>query len=90
MTTGMSLVPKAPEIDVSRCCVRDNAITVAWRPVGEADVDGANNGPVERYEVEYRKAKQDGPLRAAPEACWEKICDIRETQVTIPGEAKTV
>ncbi|XP_017259434.1 FSD1-like protein [Kryptolebias marmoratus] len=79
-------VPKAPDIDVSRCVVRDNAITVAWQPVGETDGDGdAGSGPIERYELEYRKTNRSSSLRAAGEACWEKICDIRETQVTISG-----
>uniref|UniRef100_A0A673AXR2 Fibronectin type III and SPRY domain containing 1-like n=1 Tax=Sphaeramia orbicularis TaxID=375764 RepID=A0A673AXR2_9TELE len=35
------------------------------------------------YEVEYRKTNRDNALRTAGEACWEKIQDIRETQVTI-------
>ncbi|XP_051794888.1 FSD1-like protein isoform X1 [Acanthochromis polyacanthus] len=76
-------VPRAPEIDLSNCVVRDNAITVAWQPLGDADSDGGS-GPIERYELEYRKTNRDSS-RAAGEACWEKICDIRETQVTISG-----
>ncbi|XP_023126408.1 FSD1-like protein isoform X1 [Amphiprion ocellaris] len=79
-------VPRAPEIDVSNCVVRDNAITVAWRPLGEADGNSdGGSGPIERYEVEYRKTNHSSSLRVAGEACWEKICDIRETQVTISG-----
>ncbi|XP_041825981.1 FSD1-like protein isoform X2 [Melanotaenia boesemani] len=72
-------VPRAPEIDVSSCVVRDNAVTVAWRPLVESD----GGGPVERYELEYRKTERNSALRALGEACWEKICDIRETQVTV-------
>uniref|UniRef100_A0A3Q1FDN3 FSD1-like protein n=1 Tax=Acanthochromis polyacanthus TaxID=80966 RepID=A0A3Q1FDN3_9TELE len=79
-------VPRAPEIDLSNCVVRDNAITVAWQPLGDADSDGGS-GPIERYELEYRKTNRDSS-RAAGEACWEKICDIRETQVTISGEGQ--
>uniref|UniRef100_A0A3P8U5V8 Fibronectin type III and SPRY domain containing 1-like n=1 Tax=Amphiprion percula TaxID=161767 RepID=A0A3P8U5V8_AMPPE len=79
-------VPRAPEINVSNCVVRDNAITVAWRPLGEADSNSdGGSGPIERYEVEYRKTNHSSLLRVAGEACWEKICDIRETQVTISG-----
>ncbi|XP_040915462.1 FSD1-like protein isoform X2 [Toxotes jaculatrix] len=75
-------VPRAPEVDVSSCTVRDNSITVAWRPAGEAD---GVSGPTERYELEYRKTNCDSLLRATGEACWEKISDITETQVTISG-----
>nr|XP_033503089.1 FSD1-like protein [Epinephelus lanceolatus] len=79
-------VPRAPEIDVSSCVVRDNAITVAWRPAGEADGDGdCVSGRIECYEVEYQKTNRDSSLRAAGEACWEKVHDIRETHVTIAG-----
>uniref|UniRef100_A0A1A8PTB4 Fibronectin type III and SPRY domain containing 1-like n=2 Tax=Nothobranchius rachovii TaxID=451742 RepID=A0A1A8PTB4_9TELE len=74
-------VPGSPEIDTSRCAVRDNAITVAWQPIGETAEDG---GPIERYELEYRKTNCDNLLRVRG-ACWEKICDIRNTQVTISG-----
>ncbi|XP_044030973.1 FSD1-like protein isoform X2 [Siniperca chuatsi] len=77
-------VPRAPEIDVSSCVVCDNTITVAWRPAGEADSDG-DSGRIERYELEYRKTNRDSSLRAAGEACWEKIHDIRETHVTVSG-----
>ncbi|XP_036974182.1 FSD1-like protein isoform X1 [Acanthopagrus latus] len=78
-------VPRAPEVDMSRCIVRDNNIMVAWRPAGEDDSDGdiSVSGPIERYDLEYRKTNQEGSLRAAGEACWEKICDIRETHVSI-------
>ncbi|XP_073334629.1 FSD1-like protein isoform X2 [Pagrus major] len=78
-------VPRAPEVDVSRCIVRDNTIMVAWRPAGEDDSDGdiSVSGPIERYDLEYRKTNQEGSLRAPGEACWEKICDIRETQVSV-------
>uniref|UniRef100_A0A3B5ADD4 FSD1-like protein n=1 Tax=Stegastes partitus TaxID=144197 RepID=A0A3B5ADD4_9TELE len=78
-------VPRAPEIDVSSCVVRDNAITVAWRPLSEADSSGDGSGPIERYELEYRKSNRDSSLRATGEACWEKMSDIRETRVTISG-----
>ncbi|KAF7217595.1 transcript variant X3 [Nothobranchius furzeri] len=74
-------IPGSPEIDTSRCAVRDNAITVAWQPIGETAEDG---GPIERYELEYRKTNCDNPLRVTG-ACWEKICDIRNTEVTISG-----
>ncbi|XP_056288946.1 FSD1-like protein isoform X1 [Pseudoliparis swirei] len=75
-------VPRAPEIDVSICVTRDNSIVVAWQPSGEADGD---SGPIKRYELEYRKTNRDDSLRAAGDACWEKIHDIRETHVTISG-----
>uniref|UniRef100_UPI0037E82AF2 FSD1-like protein isoform X2 n=1 Tax=Semicossyphus pulcher TaxID=241346 RepID=UPI0037E82AF2 len=75
-------VPRAPEIEVSNCVVRDNNITVAWRPTCDPDGDG---GRIERYEVEYRKTDGDSSLRAATEACWEKIHNVTETQVTMSG-----
>uniref|UniRef100_A0A8C2Z8X7 Fibronectin type III and SPRY domain containing 1-like n=1 Tax=Cyclopterus lumpus TaxID=8103 RepID=A0A8C2Z8X7_CYCLU len=75
-------VPRAPEIDVSICVVRDNTIVVAWQPAGEADSD---SGRIERYELEYRKTNRDNSLRATGDACWEKIQDISETHVTISG-----
>ncbi|XP_070706680.1 FSD1-like protein isoform X1 [Pempheris klunzingeri] len=75
-------VPRAPEIDVSSCSVRDNTITVAWRLADEADGIVTQN---ERYDVEHRKTNCDSMLRAAGEACWEKIHDIRESYVTITG-----
>uniref|UniRef100_A0A673AW64 Fibronectin type III and SPRY domain containing 1-like n=1 Tax=Sphaeramia orbicularis TaxID=375764 RepID=A0A673AW64_9TELE len=77
-------VPRAPEVDASSCVARDNTITVAWRPAGEDAPDGnSGSGRVGCYEVEYRKTNRDNALRTAGEACWEKIQDIRETQVTI-------
>ncbi|XP_054468555.1 FSD1-like protein isoform X2 [Anoplopoma fimbria] len=79
-------VPRAPEIDVSSCVVRDNTILVAWQPAAEADSDVEGvSGRIERYELEYRKTNQDSSLRAAGEACWEKIQDIKETNVIISG-----
>ncbi|XP_058473707.1 FSD1-like protein isoform X1 [Solea solea] len=75
-------VPRPPEIDVSRCVVCDNNVTVAWRPADEGDNDDFT-GPIKSYELEYRKASHDSSARAAAEACWEKICDIRDSQVTI-------
>ncbi|KAI3362534.1 hypothetical protein L3Q82_012836, partial [Scortum barcoo] len=79
-------VPRAPDIDVSSCVVRDNNITVAWQPAGEANSDSDSvSGRIERYELEYRKTNNDSSLRAAGEACWEKIHDIKETQVTVSG-----
>ncbi|XP_067430595.1 FSD1-like protein isoform X1 [Thunnus thynnus] len=94
-------VPRAPEIDASSCVVRDNAVTVAWQPSSEVIVDGdsgsgggggggGGGGRIERYELEYRKTNKDSSLRAAGEACWEKIHDIRETQVTVTGERSKV
>ncbi|XP_045898155.1 FSD1-like protein, partial [Micropterus dolomieu] len=77
-------VPRAPEIDVSSYVIRDNSITVAWRPACEADGDGVS-GRIECYELEYRKTNHDSSLRAAGETCWEKIPDIRETKITISG-----
>ncbi|KAK5612531.1 hypothetical protein CRENBAI_012307, partial [Crenichthys baileyi] len=74
-------VPRAPEIDVPGCIVRDNGITVAWQQINDAD----GNGPIERYELEYRKTNHNSSLRASGDACWEKICDITDTQVTISG-----
>ncbi|KAM4528580.1 FSD1-like protein isoform 2-T2 [Odontesthes bonariensis] len=79
-------VPKPPEIDVSNCVVRDNTITVAWQPLSDPDCNGdGGGGPIERYELEYRKTNQDGSLRAAGEACWERVCDITEPLVTVSG-----
>ncbi|XP_042084305.1 FSD1-like protein isoform X2 [Haplochromis burtoni] len=79
-------VPRAPQIDASSCVVRDNTITVTWRPPGEADSGGdSSSRPIERYDLEYRKTDRDSTLRVAGEACWEKVCDIIEPQVTISG-----
>ncbi|MEQ2276198.1 hypothetical protein XENORESO_015429, partial [Xenotaenia resolanae] len=75
-------VPRAPEIDVPGCTVRDNTITVAWQQINDAD----ENGPIERYELEYRKTNHNSSLRASGDACWERICKITDTQVTISGE----
>uniref|UniRef100_A0AAX7TUR1 Fibronectin type III and SPRY domain containing 1-like n=1 Tax=Astatotilapia calliptera TaxID=8154 RepID=A0AAX7TUR1_ASTCA len=80
-------VPRAPQIDASSCVVRDNTITVTWRPPGEADSGGdSSSRPIERYDLEYRKTDRDSTLRVAGEACWEKVCDIIEPQVTISGK----
>lgn len=76
------LVPRAPEIEASRCSVSDNSVTVAWQPAGEADGDVRVGRPVESFELEYRKSSGDSSLRGA---CWEKILDIREPHVTISG-----
>ncbi|XP_047426197.1 FSD1-like protein isoform X2 [Mugil cephalus] len=73
-------VPRAPEIDVSRCCVRDNAVTVSWRPPAEDESSVSN----QRYELQYQKNNQDVWMRTTG-ACWEKICDITQTQATITG-----
>uniref|UniRef100_A0A3Q4GKQ9 FSD1-like protein-like n=1 Tax=Neolamprologus brichardi TaxID=32507 RepID=A0A3Q4GKQ9_NEOBR len=63
-------VPRAPQIDASSCVVRDNAITVTWRPPGEADSGGdSSSRPIERYDLEYRKMDRDSTLRVAGEAC---------------------
>ncbi|KAM9306948.1 FSD1-like protein [Pholidichthys leucotaenia] len=79
-------VPKAPQIEASRCVVCDNSVTVTWRPPSDADNGGdGSSGPVERYELEYRKTNRDSSVRAAGDACWEKLSDITETQVTISG-----
>ncbi|KAF3848399.1 hypothetical protein F7725_014896 [Dissostichus mawsoni] len=76
-------VPKAPEIDAPSCVARDNNITVAWRPAGgDGDTD---DGRIERYDLEYRKSNREDSLRAAGDACWEKIPDIEGTQATISG-----
>ncbi|MEQ2201341.1 hypothetical protein XENOCAPTIV_010946 [Xenoophorus captivus] len=75
-------VPRAPEIDVPGCTVRDNSITVAWQQINDAD----ENGPIERYELEYRKTNHNSSVRASGDACWERICNITDTQVTISGE----
>lgn len=77
------LVPRAPEIEASRCSVSDNSVTVAWQPAGEADGDVRVGRPVESFELEYRKSNGDSSLRGA---CWEKILDIRESHVTISGQ----
>ncbi|XP_061590569.1 FSD1-like protein isoform X1 [Cololabis saira] len=82
-------VPRAPEIDVSSCVVRDNAVSVVWQPHSEEECNGDGGGgssrPIERYEVEYQKTNRNSVLRATGDACWEKICDITEPQVTISG-----
>lgn len=79
-------VPGAPEIITSGCVVRDNIITVSWRPACDANAaDVTTNRPVEHYEVEYRKTNHNNPLPAAGGACWEKIHDIRDTHVTVSG-----
>ncbi|XP_068190657.1 FSD1-like protein [Antennarius striatus] len=81
-------VPRAPEIDVSNCVVCDNTITVAWRPAGEADNDNdvCVSGPMECYELEYRKSNnRNSSLRAMGEVCWEKVHDITEPQITLTG-----
>nr|XP_020478124.1 FSD1-like protein isoform X1 [Monopterus albus]XP_020478125.1 FSD1-like protein isoform X1 [Monopterus albus] len=77
-------VPQAPVIDVSSCVICDNNITVVWLPARESDSDGVSR-PIEHYELEYQKTNHSDPLSAAGEACWEKICDLIETQVTISG-----
>lgn len=85
-------VPRTPEIDVSSCVICDNTVKVAWQPAGEADSDSdiSVSGPIECYELEYRKTNRDSSLRAAGEACWEKIHNIRETYVTVSGERSEV
>lgn len=84
-------VPRAPQIDASSCVVRDNTITVTWRLPGEADSGGdSSSRPIERYDLEYRKTDRDSTLRVAGEACWEKVCDIIEPQVTISGKRSEV
>ncbi|XP_026211314.1 FSD1-like protein isoform X2 [Anabas testudineus] len=77
-------VPRAPEIDASSCIVSDNSITVAWHPASDVDT-GTMSRPTERYDVEYRKTNSESLQRTAGEACWEKICDITDTQATISG-----
>ncbi|XP_023816666.1 FSD1-like protein isoform X2 [Oryzias latipes] len=74
-------VPRAPEIDVCSCSVQDNAIHVAWRPLVEADSGADGCRPI-CYEVEYRKTNHGSSLGGA---CWERLCDITEAQVTISG-----
>nr|XP_046230698.1 FSD1-like protein isoform X2 [Scatophagus argus] len=76
-------VPRPPEIDVSSCIIRDNTITVAWRPAGDADI--GISGPIEHYELEYRKTNRNSLLRVTGDVHWEKIRDIRETHITISG-----
>ncbi|KAM9734616.1 FSD1-like protein isoform 2-T2 [Menidia menidia] len=71
-------VPGPPEVDLSGCTVRDNAITVAWQPPAEA-----GDGGVRFYELEYRK-NDHGALGAAGPR-WERVNDIRETRFTITG-----
>lgn len=82
------LVPRAPDVDVNSCVVRDNTIMVTWRPAYEADSVGdvSTSGPIEHYELEYRKTNCDSSLRAAGGECWEKIYDIREAHVTVSGQ----
>ncbi|KAM7368504.1 hypothetical protein PAMP_012843 [Pampus punctatissimus] len=79
-------VPRAPEIDAFSCVVCDNTVMVVWQPAEEFLVDSHTvSGRIESYELEYRKTNCNSSVRAAGEACWEKIPDIRETQVTITG-----
>lgn len=82
------LVPRAPEINISSCVVFDNTITVSWQPACDANNidDISTNGPVEHYELEYRKTNHNNSVTAAGGACWEKIHDIRDTQVTVSGQ----
>ncbi|XP_071767133.1 FSD1-like protein [Centroberyx gerrardi] len=78
-------VPKAPEIDLTSCFVRDNAVTVAWRPAnGSEDEAGTDTDDerIDRYDLEFRKTNGEG---ARSEACWEKIVGIQETEYTITG-----
>ncbi|KAK2818473.1 hypothetical protein Q5P01_024034 [Channa striata] len=75
-------VPRAPEIDMARCIVCDNSITVAWQPASDAD---SGNRPMELYDVEYWKTNSSSSPRVKAEACWEKICDVTEPRVTISG-----
>ncbi|XP_067340816.1 FSD1-like protein isoform X2 [Channa argus] len=75
-------VPRPPQIDTSSCIVRDNSVTIAWQPA--SDTDGASR-PMELYDVEYRKTNGESIPRPAAEACWEKICNVTEPQVTISG-----
>ncbi|XP_069369820.1 FSD1-like protein isoform X2 [Paralichthys olivaceus] len=77
-------VPKPPEIDISGCIIGDNNITVAWRPAGDGDGDSVS-GPIKCFDLEYQKTNHDSSLKAAGEGCWEKICDITESQFTISG-----
>ncbi|XP_026153290.1 FSD1-like protein isoform X1 [Mastacembelus armatus] len=77
-------VPRAPEVDVSNCVICDNKVTVVWRPASQTDSNGISR-PIEHYELEYQKTNCHTLLRAAGGECWEKICDITETQVTISG-----
>lgn len=87
MTLDLAAVPRAPEINASSCLVCDNTITVSWRPACEANnIDDTTNGPVEHYELEYRKTNHSHSVLAAGGACWEKIHDIRDTQVTVSGQ----
>ncbi|XP_029693876.1 LOW QUALITY PROTEIN: FSD1-like protein [Takifugu rubripes] len=79
-------VPGTPEINIPGCVVRDNTVTVSWRPACDANAaDVTTSGPVEHYEVEYRKTNHSNSLAAAGGACWEKIHDIRDTHVTVSG-----
>lgn len=86
MCGDLVAVPGTPEINISGCVVRDNTVTVAWRPACDANAaDATTNGPVEHYEVEYRKTNHNDSLAAAAGACWEKIHDISDTHVTVSG-----
>lgn len=86
MFGGLAAVPGTPEIDLSGCVVRDNTVTVAWRPACDANAaDAAAHAPVEHYEVEYRKTNHNDSLAAAGGACWEKIHDVRDTHATVSG-----
>lgn len=88
---GPGSVPRAPEISASGCLVCDNALTVSWRPASEANSmeDGPADGPAEHYELEYRKTNGSSTVTAAGGACWEKIQEIRDTQVTVSGRRRS-
>ncbi|XP_029921034.1 FSD1-like protein isoform X1 [Myripristis murdjan] len=73
-------VPRPPEVDASSCLVRDNVVTVAWRPVADGDGDGER---IERYDLEFRKTNDDSGERS--DACWERISNIRANEFTITG-----
>ncbi|KAF7659707.1 hypothetical protein LDENG_00294030 [Lucifuga dentata] len=75
-------VPRPPQIDVSACVVRDNAVAVVWRACGESCSDG--DGGKERYTLEFRKTNRNVGERSAAET-WETIHDIQETNFTITG-----
>lgn len=81
-------VPRAPEINVSSCGVCDNTIMVSWRPAYEGDRAGdiSPGGPIEKFDLEYRKTNHNGSLLAAAGARWEEIHDIKETHITVSGQ----
>ncbi|KAM3874002.1 FSD1-like protein [Diretmus argenteus] len=81
-------VPRAPEIDMASCVVRDNAVTVAWRPPTIAVANGDSDDRIDSYTLEYRKTDASSNGWAAQtkgEKRWETIENIQATEFTVTG-----